>query len=291
MVVADEGLRPLGDAHHGHHHEGIHVVDDAVADDGVIPQVAVDGVDEEEGHRPGGELRKPGGEAQLEGRPDVPEPVVDGPEVEPRPLAQEVDEVEHRGEELGGARGHCRALHPKGEAEAQEVVEEAVQKTPADDAARGIAGKAIHLHQDLKGVAQAEEDGEGREVADVGPDVADVGLRPAEKAAERVQEEQRSRRDGEAQDDAHHHIQGVDLLRLLPLPPPQMHRNEGGGAYGEDQRRGEHDAEEGAGHIDGAQGHLGDTPGDEDGVHHGVEGEEPLGDHRWDDEAQEIPPQ
>ena len=128
-------------------------------------------------------------------------------------------------------------------------------------------------------------------MADVGPDVADVGLRPAEKAAERVQKEQRPRRDGETQNHAHRHIQGVDLLRLPPFPPAQMHRDEGGGAHGEDQRRGEHDAEEGACHVDGAQRHLGDAVGDEDGVHHGVEGEEPLGDHRRDHEAQEIPPQ
>lgn len=71
-------------------------------------------MDEEEGHRPGGELRKPGGEAQLEGRPDVPEPVVDGPEVEPRPLAQEVDEVEHRGEELEAPVATAAPSTPKG---------------------------------------------------------------------------------------------------------------------------------------------------------------------------------
>ena len=288
VVIADQGLGPLGHPQHDVQDQGVDVSDDGVAHQAVLADAAQDGAVEQEDHHAVAQLRNAVGHADGQ-EPPVDMPV--GPEahqVEGGALAQEMGQVDHTRQQLRQARGKGRAPCAPVQQEDGHIVQHAVGQAPGDHRDDGQGRPSVGFHQDLHVVRNDEAHGEGGKSPEIVLGIFQRHVLGPQQHGEGLQEDQHQGGDHQSDDHQHRQILGKQTVGIFPAALAQVDGDDGAGAHGKQHGDGEHDVGEGDGQVDSAHGVFTHALGHEQAVHDGVQGEHHQGGHRSGGEVEEL---
>ena len=97
-----------------------------------------------------------------------------------------MDKIGNAGDELGNARGNCRAEYAHIEVKNGDVVEHAVGQAPTDDREERIARIAVRFDEHLEVIGYKVTHAERRDAEKVLLDIVERDLIRAEKVGERL---------------------------------------------------------------------------------------------------------